>query len=303
MHSVDSAESPKNWGTESPTKNWFNQSESSDSESFKQWESSTTPPKQWLKSPEAPIQKTWIKIPSLADLNSPRKWEAATRSVSPELTKQGWVSSSQKYLESQKSWLNIPHPDSPKQQWMPKTETGNKNWIPINLPKLPNSQKTWASTTKKQEPELLKTWNSVSSEESNTLTFNNKRSNSPSWLSPNQKKFDPSKTWKVTSPNKDQTNCDKEVPNEGDWGLRGLGTPVEKNKLQTTAIEKGEEQVESPISWNPKTEQPPPETCPKPLPWLPSNAVEGDPTRSDMKEPKPEPSCKPSYLKSSIWSN
>ena len=217
MHSVDSAESPKNWESESPNKNWNNNvSESSDSESFKPWENaSSTPPRPWTKRPDTPQQKTWIKIPSIIDLNSSRKWEMPKKSCSPEVLTHSW--SPQKLPETQKSWLNIPHPDSPKQLWTSKVEN-SKNWVPINLPKLNNCHKTWMYNVKKQENETKQDWKLQKNPESqpwienfvngskNWNSPNQKRSNSPGWNVFNQKTIEPIKTEIDLSPNADKAS-------------------------------------------------------------------------------------------------
>ncbi|KAK6636223.1 hypothetical protein RUM43_009881 [Polyplax serrata] len=251
-------ESPEKWEGESLNKTWINQSESSDSESLKQWEKSSTPPvKQWPKAPETTHQKTWIKIPTLVDLNSTRKWDTMrTQSTSPESgLKHPWLPShQQKILETPKSWLNIPHPDSPKQQWIQKSEN-TKNWIPINLPKLSNSQKSWVFNAKKSETEIASEWASKNSQESQAWVTdlsevdrkNSKRPNSPAWTSAGHKRSESPKGEK------------KELETDVEWCPKRSRTPTAEQpegKDRWTVQEDDGGKTSKPGSpWTPKRER------------------------------------------------
>lgn len=304
MHSVDSAESPKNWESESPTKTWINHSESSDSESFKQWENSavaSTPPKQWAKRPETPHQKTWIKIPTLMDLNSSRKWETSRTSVSPETQKHAWLPSPQRVAESQKSWLNIPRPDSPKQQWTPKNENA-KNWVPINLPKLSNCQKSWVFNPKKTEMEIGSEWATknlesqpwmanLSEGSKNWVSPNQKRPNSPTWMSSSQKRSESPKTWKGSPTSREEKNWCKKPENDMGWCAKGSNTTEEKDNWG--AILKEDTPSPEPASASP--------TEPAKWPALQENVLDEKSNWTKISDSKRELSNTSLIVKTPVW--
>lgn len=307
---MDPAESPKRWGSESPNKNWIDPSESPGSDSSRRWDGSPNSPKQWAKTPEVPHQKTWIKIPTLPDVNSPRKWETIRRSTSPETPVRSWLPSPHGRLESPKPhWLNVPRPDSPKQHWPSKPEN-QKTWVPINLPKVSLPHKNWPGhASRRSDQDLLSEWNCPSQRNSESfsnprvqspkiwLSPNHKRPNSPSWFSSSHKRSESPKTW-LRSPEKPSENS----ANQWSGSKNGLDLQFKKSNEE----EKNETRsCPSPKSWSSnsalKIQQGESSSNPKHL-WVvsPENALESKSAWNENIEIKRETNT-PTFIKTPIW--
>lgn len=290
-------------------------------------------PKQWVKRPETPHQKAWIKIPTLPDLNSPRKWEMSRRSASPDAPVHPWPTSTHKLLDSSKPhWLNIPRPDSPKQHWAQKPETA-KNWMPINLPKVPVSHKAWQSNQKKSELDLIPDWNSSGQRNQDSglwisasspkvpespkiwLSPNHKRPGSPSWISSSQKRSDSPKNWsqsnRQTSELQDK-NSSSEKEKEDAVHRQRFKSGKESQARKMNEEEENNEKVRSCAIPSPS------KSWPSTIPFImqesadssadvkhlwvlpPENAPESKPLWNENAEVKREANT-PTFIKTPIW--
>lgn len=179
------------------------------------------------------------------------------RSASPESPNPWYPSRRHAVSPKGSQWLNIPCPDSPKQ-----------NWMPVSLPKIPVGPKSWVpQSPKRSEFESASEW----TEKSQDGNFSKHQDLPRNWPSPplkgpispnstigNTKHLESPKTWQSGS----------EIPNNGhEWETNALS---DKQSWSVSIEERQRQEVEPPKEWGVtgssiKAHDPP---SPPKHPWL-----------------------------------